>query len=87
MDRLALFVTWLGAIAIAGTLIIVSFTLGYYSVWAIAICIVAAAVIAYPSGKLVSNMIKRWDPAWDSRRKAPKPGLQQNRKTGPDRTE
>ncbi len=85
MDRLALYVTWLGAIAIAGTLIIVSFTLGYYSVWAIAICVIAAVIIAYPSGKLISTMIKRWDPAWDTRREAPKPDLEQNGKTDTNR--
>ncbi|HEY9038833.1 MAG TPA: hypothetical protein VIN05_07810 [Roseovarius sp.] len=85
MDRLALYITWLGAVAIAGTLIVVSFTLGYYSVWAIAICVIAAAIIAYPSGKLVSNMIKRWDPAWDTRREAPKPDLKRDDMTETNR--
>ncbi|WP_113911900.1 hypothetical protein [Roseovarius dicentrarchi] len=75
MDRLAHYITWLGAIAIAGTLIVVSFSLGYYSVWAIVGCVIAAIVIAYPSGRLVSNMIKRWDPAWDTRKEAPQPDL------------
>lgn len=75
MDRLALYITWIGAIAIAGTLMVVSFTLGYYSIWAIAICVIAAVIIAYPSGKLVATMIKRWDPAWDSRKDSPQPDL------------
>ncbi len=79
MDRLAHYITWLGAIAIAGTLIVVSFSLGYYSVWAIVGCVVAAIVIAYPSGKLVSNMIKRWDPAWDTRKEAPQSDLKRSK--------
>ena len=79
MDRLALYTTWIGGSSIAGALVIICFTLGYYSIWAIAGSVIAGAILAYPSGKLISRMIKRWDPAWDSRRNKPKPDLKRRR--------
>lgn len=87
MDRLALYIIWLGAIAIAGSLVIAALAMGYYSVWAIVICVIAGIVIAYPSGKIVSNLIKRKDPAWDARHDAPQPDLDQRRTTRTDPTE
>lgn len=87
MDRLALYLTWLSAIGISGTLIIVALSLGYYSVWVIIGCVIVALLIAYPGGKLVASRIKKEDPAWDARRDAPQPDLKRARRSKTDPTE
>ena len=87
MDRLAIYLIWLSASGIAGALVIVAFSLGYYSVWVIVVCVILGFAIAYPSGKLIAKQIKKEDPAWDDKRDAPQPDLRQPRSTRTDPTE
>lgn len=60
MDRLALYLTWLSAAAVAGALIAVCVSLGYTSFWMVAICIILAISIAYPSATLVARSVRIW---------------------------
>lgn len=62
----------LAGACIAGTLIIAAFTLGYYSWQSIAVCVVIAALAAWPAGAWMTRKIKRDDPAWDEGRDTPK---------------
>jgi len=60
MDRLALYLTWLSAAAVAGALIAVCASLGYTSFWVVAVCIILAFSIAYPSATLVARSVRIW---------------------------
>ncbi len=60
MDRLALFLTWLSAAAVAGALIAVCAVMGYTSFWAIVVSIILAISIAYPSATLVARNLRKW---------------------------
>ena len=87
MDRLAIYMIVLSASAIAGALVVAAFSLGYYSIWVIALCVIVGIAIAFPSGKLIAKRIKKEDPAWDSKRDAPRPDLDQPRRSKTDPTE
>jgi len=75
MDRLAIIITLFGAHAVAGALITAAFSLGYFSAWAVVLAALIGLAVALPTGFYISRLIKREDPAWDSRRDAPKKGL------------
>lgn len=64
MDRLAIFLAVLSGASIAGALVITAFSVGYYSVWSIVVCVVIGAVVAYPTGYMVSRRIKARDTEW-----------------------
>lgn len=68
MDRLALFITVLGGASIAGALLIAAFSLGYHSVAAVVICGVVGLTTAYPTGRIVSRLIRRAEAGRDQRR-------------------
>ncbi|PVA10307.1 hypothetical protein DC366_08665 [Pelagivirga sediminicola] len=87
MNRLSIYMIVLSASGIAGALVVAAFSLGYYSVWAIALCVVVGLAIAIPSGKLIAKRIKKEDPAWDARRDAPQPDLDRSRSSRTDPTE
>lgn len=72
MDRLSIVLILATAVPLAGALVILFLTLGWYG-WA---PIVAAAVIgfglAWPVARLISKRIKRRDPEWQARKGAEK---------------
>ena len=69
MDRLALYLAAISGSSIAGALVIAAFSLGYYSWAAIIGCVVVGALVAYPTGYMISRRIKRRDPEWNPRHK------------------
>ncbi|MWD28238.1 hypothetical protein E0K89_012190 [Aquicoccus sp. SCR17] len=69
MDRLAIYLAVLSGSSIAGALVIAAFSMGYYSVWAIVLCVVIGAALSYPTGHIVSRRIKSRDPEWNPRHK------------------
>jgi hypothetical protein len=68
MDRLSIFLTLMSGAMITGALVITAFSLGYYTVWAIAPAALIGFALAWPSAYLVSRRIKRRDRAWDHTR-------------------
>lgn len=64
MDRLALYMAMLTGSSIAGAVVIAGLSLGYYSVWTIVIAGIAGALLAWPTGYVISRWIKRDDPDW-----------------------
>ena len=64
MDRLALYLSMISGGSIAGALVIVFFSLGWYTWWAIAMAAVIGIATAWPSAYIVSRRIKKNDPEW-----------------------
>jgi hypothetical protein len=69
MDRLAIYMAWIAGVSIAGAMLIVAFTLGYYTLWTFAICGGAGLILAYPVGYAISRWVKKEDPEWNPKRK------------------
>jgi len=59
MDKLLVFLTLLSGSAISGALIIICWTLGYTSFWAILASIVAAFGIAWPGAQIAAQGIRK----------------------------
>lgn len=72
MNRLRYYLAVLVGVSVAGTAIIVAFTMGFYSPVAIGVCVALGLVSAWPGGFWLARWIKRDDPAWDHRRDKPK---------------
>ncbi|MGK7651683.1 MULTISPECIES: hypothetical protein [unclassified Roseovarius] len=64
MDRLSFYITFFTGSFITGVIVIAGFSLGYYTVWTIAIAAVAGLLLAWPTGYMISQRIKRDDPDW-----------------------
>ena len=69
MDRLAIVLAVISGSSIAGAAVIVALALGYYSWVSIAICVAIGALVAWPTGRMISRRIKRNDPEWNPRHK------------------
>lgn len=65
MDRLSILLTLMTGAVIGGTFIVTAFTLGYFSVWAVVISVVATLLLSWPVSYLISRRIKSRDPNWD----------------------
>ncbi|MEX5730027.1 xanthine/uracil permease [Rhodovulum iodosum] len=81
MDRLSIMLTPVTGAVITGFLVIVMFSLGFYSWIAVAIGAGIGCVLAWPAAYIVSRRIKENDSAWarrapdDQRRAALRAGL------------
>lgn len=66
MDRLSIFLTIIVGAMIAGSLVIVILSLGWYSWPAIGGAAALGAVLTWPASYAISRRIKRQDPNWDA---------------------
>ncbi|GGH34388.1 hypothetical protein SAMN05444007_10769 [Cribrihabitans marinus] len=71
--RLRFHVAILAGTSIAGALVILAFTMGFYNWIAIAISVAAGIILAWPVGVWLTRRIKQDDPAWDADRDKAKP--------------
>ena len=71
--RLRFHVALLAGSSIAGALVILAFTLGFYNWIAIAGSVAVGAILAWPVGVWLTRRIKEEDPAWDAKRDRAKP--------------
>lgn len=69
MDRLAIVLAVISGLCIAGAALIAALALGFYTWISIAVCVAVGAVLAWPTGRLISRRIKREDPNWNPRHK------------------
>ncbi|ARC89395.1 hypothetical protein [Rhodovulum sp. MB263] len=67
MDRLSLLLTPMSGAVITGAIVIVMFSLGFYSWTAIAIGAGIGCILAWPAAYVVSRRIKEADPRWSVR--------------------
>ncbi|RAP40645.1 hypothetical protein BYZ73_13745 [Rhodovulum viride] len=70
MDRLSLLLTPMTGAVITGMLVIVMFSLGFYSWISVAIGAGIGCILAWPSAYVVSRRIKQADPRWPTRAEA-----------------
>jgi hypothetical protein len=66
MDRLSIILTIIVGAMIAGSLVIVILSLGWYSWPAIGGAAALGAVLTWPASYAISRRIKRQDPNWDA---------------------
>jgi hypothetical protein len=66
MDRLSIILTIIVGAMIAGSLVIVILSLGWYSWPAIGGAAALGAVLTWPASYAISRRIKRQDPSWDA---------------------
>ena len=64
MDRVALYLAFLGCSLITGAVVMAGLSLGYYSVWTIVIGAVAGFQLALPTSYLISKLVKRQGQDW-----------------------
>lgn len=79
MDRLSIHLTLMTGAVLTGTLVIVAFSLGFYSWPPILGAVAVGYVLSWPIAYVISRVIKRDDPSWDETRKdrtdaLPRPG-------------
>lgn len=69
MDRLSIYLTLMTGSVITGAIVIAGFSMGYYTVWTVAIGVIVGFVLSWPVGYLISRRIKRDDENWNPKAK------------------
>lgn len=64
MDRLSIILSLLSGAFVTGAIATAAFSLGYYSWWWVALSAIFGFAMAWPTGFLISRMIKKQDPNW-----------------------
>ena len=67
MDRLSIVLTLMTGSVLVGGLVIIFFSLGYYTWPSIALAALIGLVLTWPVAYAISRLIKRNDPGWTMR--------------------
>jgi len=65
MDRLSMFLTFMTGSVLTGGLVIFAFSLGLFNWTAILICAAIGFILSWPTGYVISRLIKKNDPGFD----------------------
>jgi hypothetical protein len=69
MDRLSIYLTLMTGSVLTGGIVIIGFTLGYYTVWVVAIGVIVGFVLSWPISYFISRRIKQNDADWNPQAK------------------